>query len=317
MIEKRKKINKKKYVPALIYDLRHNKLLLLMLFPAVLFFIIFSYLPMAGIVLAFREFDFSLGIFKSPWVGLKNFRFFFISGKAFLVTFNTVMYNLAFIIAGTLVNLTIAIVLSEMTGKIYKKIAQTLLLMPYFISWVVVNAILYNILNYEYGQINTLFDKLGIERVDVYGEPAMWKYIIIILNSWKDMGYGSIVYLAAIMGIDREIYEAGEIDGASVFQQIRYITLPSLQPTIIILVLLAVGNIFRGNFQMFYQVVGNNGMLFNATDVIDTFVFRSLIQTREFGMSSAAGFYQSVLCYVILMLANALVRRVDPDYALF
>jgi putative aldouronate transport system permease protein len=227
------------------------------------------------------------------------------------------MYNLAFIIAGTLVNLTIAIVLSEMAGKKYKKTAQTLLLMPYFISWVVVNAILYNILNYEYGQINTLFAKLGMERVDIYGEPGMWKYIIVILNSWKEMGYGSIVYLAAIMGIDREIYEAGEIDGASVFQQIRYITLPSLQPTIIILILLAVGNIFRGNFQMFYLIIGNNGTLFNATDVIDTFVFRSLIQTREFGMSSAAGFYQSVLCYVILMLANSLVRRVDPDYALF
>jgi putative aldouronate transport system permease protein len=204
-----------------------------------------------------------------------------------------------------------------MAGKIYKKAAQTLLLMPYFISWVVVNAILFNILNFEYGQLNAFLVQAGLEPVDVYGKPEVWKYILVILNTWKGMGYGSIVYLAAIMGIDREIYEAAEIDGASVFQQIRFITLPSLRPTIIILLLLAVGGIFRGNFDMFYQTIGNNGTLFNATDVIDTFVFRSLIQTREFGMSSAAGLYQSVLCFVILMLVNAAVRKVDPDYALF
>jgi putative aldouronate transport system permease protein len=288
-----------------------------MMLPAVLFFFIFSYIPMAGVVLAFKELDFSLGIFGSPWSGLKNFRFFFVSGKAFLVTFNTVMYNLAFIAIGTIINLVIAVVLSEMAGKIYKKAAQTLLLMPYFISWVVVNAILFNILNFEYGQLNSFLVKAGLEPVDVYGKPEAWKYILVILNTWKGMGYGSIVYLAAIMGIDREIYEAAEIDGASVFQQIRFITLPSLRPTIIILLLLAVGGIFRGNFDMFYQTVGNNGTLFNATDVIDTFVFRSLIQTREFGMSSAAGLYQSVLCFVILMLVNAAVRKVDPEYALF
>jgi putative aldouronate transport system permease protein len=204
-----------------------------------------------------------------------------------------------------------------MAGKFYKKVCQTLLLMPYFISWVVVNAILYNILNFEYGQMNTILTRLGLESVDVYGQPGYWKYIIVIINLWKGMGYGSIVYLAAIMGIDREIYEASDIDGASVFQQIWYITLPSLKPTIIILVLLSIGNIFRGNFDMFYQIIGNNGMLFNATDVIDTFVFRSLVQVRELGMSAAAGFYQSVLCFVILMISNAAVRRVESDYALF
>jgi putative aldouronate transport system permease protein len=272
---------------------------------------------MAGIILAFKELDFSLGIFNSPWAGLKNFRFFFVSGKAFLVTFNTVMYNLAFIITGTFLNLFIAIILSEMAGKIYKKIAQTLLLMPYFISWVVVNAILFSIFNYEYGQMNTLLIKLGMGRIDIYGKPEAWKYILIILNAWKSMGYGAIVYLAAIMGIDREIYEAADIDGASVFHQIRYITIPSLQPTIIILFLLAVGRIFRGNFDMFYQTIQNNGMLFNATDVIDTFVFRSLIYSNDLGMSSAAGLYQSVLCFVILMLVNMLVRKIEPDYALF
>jgi putative aldouronate transport system permease protein len=288
-----------------------------MLFPAVLFFFIFSYLPMAGIVLAFKELDFSLGIFKSPWVGLNNFRFFFISGKAFRVTFNTVMYNTAFIISTTVLNLIIAIVLSEMSGKTFKKITQTLLLMPYFISWVVVNAILFNILNYEFGQINAFFDMAGKARVDIYGEPDVWKYIIVTLNAWKGMGYGSIVYLAAIMGIDREMYEAAEIDGASILQQICHITLPSLMPTVIILLLLAVGGIFRGNFDMFYQIIQNNGILFDATDVIDTFVFRSLIDTKEFGMSSAAGLYQSALCFVILMLVNAGVRKIDPDYALF
>jgi putative aldouronate transport system permease protein len=308
---------KKNILHTLVFDIKYNKLLLLMLTPAVFFFILFSYLPMAGIVLAFKELDFSLGIFNSPWTGLKNFEFFFVSGRAFLVTFNTVMYNLAFIITGTFLNLSIAIVLSEMAGKIYKKIAQTLLLMPYFISWVVVNAILFGIFNYEYGQMNVLLTKLGMERIDIYGKPEAWKYILIILNAWKSMGYGAIVYLAAIMGIDREIYEAADIDGASIFQQIRYITIPSLQPTIIILFLLAIGRIFRGNFDMFYQTIQNNGMLFNATDVIDTFVFRSLINSNDFGMSSAAGFYQSILCFVILILVNMLVRKIEPDYALF
>jgi putative aldouronate transport system permease protein len=272
---------------------------------------------MAGAVLAFKELDFSLGIFGSKWTCLKNFEYFFVSGKAFLVTFNTVMYNIAFIGIGTVINLTIAIILSEMSGRIFKKAAQTMLLMPYFISWVVVTAILYNILNYEYGQLNTVLKSFGMEPVDVYTEPKYWKYILVILNTWKSMGYGSIVYLAAIMGIDREIYEASEIDGASVMQQIWYITLPSLKPTIIILLLLNIGHIFRGNFDMFYQTIQNNGTLFDATDVIDTFVFRSLIYAHEFGMSAAVGLYQSVLCFFILNLVNSLVRKVDPDYKLF
>jgi len=288
-----------------------------MVLPAVCFFVLFSYVPMGGIVLAFKNLDYSLGIFKSPWVGFENFTFFFQSGKAFLVTRNTVLYNTAFICVNTVLNLTVAILLSEMSSRLFKKAAQTMLLLPYFVSWVVVSAILYNLLNYEYGILNTFLTTLGFQAVDVYGNPGVWKYILVALNAWKDVGYGSIVYLAAIMGIDREIYEAAEIDGATAFKKIFHITLPSLRPTIIILILLAIGNIFRGNFGMFYQVIGNNGTLFNATDVIDTFVFRSLIQTREYGMSAAAGFYQSVLCFVILMLSNTIVKKIDPDYALF
>jgi putative aldouronate transport system permease protein len=288
-----------------------------MLIPALAYYFIFSYLPMAGVVLAFKDLDFSLGIFGSKWTGFKNFEFFFVSGKAFLVTLNTVMYNVAFISIGTFMNITIAIILSEMTGRIFKKAAQTMLLMPYFISWVVVSAILFNILNYEFGQFNTILKSLGKEPVDVYGEPLYWKYILVALHVWKGMGYGSIVYLAAIMGIEREMYEAAEIDGATIWQQIWYITLPSLKPTIIILLLLSVGGIFRGNFDMFYQTIQNNGPLFDATDVIDTFVFRSLIFTKEFGMSAAAGLYQSVLCFCILNLVNSLVRKIDPEYRLF
>lgn len=308
---------KRKNEPAILYDIRKNKSLLLMVLPAVCFFVLFSYVPMGGIVLAFKNLDYSLGIFKSPWVGFENFTFFFQSGKAFLVTRNTVLYNTAFICVNTVLNLTVAILLSEMSSRLFKKAAQTMLLLPYFVSWVVVSAILYNLLNYEYGILNTFLTTLGFQAVDVYGNPGVWKYILVALNAWKDVGYGSIVYLAAIMGIDREIYEAAEIDGATAFKKIFHITLPSLRPTIIILILLAIGNIFRGNFGMFYQVIGNNGTLFNATDVIDTFVFRSLIQTREYGMSAAAGFYQSVLCFVILMLSNTIVKKIDPDYALF
>ena len=305
------------FMGAITREFGRRRALYLMAAPGLGLLFIFSYMPMVGIVVAFKDYTIAGGIFGSPWVGFGNFRFFFISGKALLVTRNTVLYNTAFIVVNTVLNLLVAIVLSEIRSKHFKKVSQTLLLMPYFVSWVVVNAMLYNMLNYEFGQVRGLFDLLALPPVDVYGTPSAWKYIIVILNAWKEVGYGSIVYLAAIMSIDREIYEASDIDGASIFHQIRYITLPCLKPTVIILVLLAIGSIFRGNFGMFYQIVNNNGTLFNATDVIDTFVFRSLIQTKEYGMSAAAGLYQSVLCFAILMLSNYVVKRVDPDYSLF
>lgn len=288
-----------------------------MLLPAVAYFLIFSYLPMTGVVIAFKEFTYDGGIFKSPWVGLKNFRFFFESGQALRVTLNTVLYNGTFLIVNTILQLLVAIVLSELAGRGFKKTLQSALLLPHFISWVIVGAFVYNLLNYRYGALNSLLTALGMDPIDVYSLPAAWKYIIVFFNAWKGVGYGSIVYLAAILGIDRSIYEAAEMDGANIFQKIRYITLPELRSTIIIMTLMSIGGIFRGDFSMFYQLVGNNGLLFNATDVIDTFVFRSLMTSQEFGMSAAVGLYQSVLCFILIMITNRTVKKIDPDSALF
>ena len=307
----------KKSFGKIAYDLKNNRSLLLMLIPAILFFFVFAYLPMSGIVIAFKSLDYAKGIFGSPWVGFDNFEFFFKSGQAFIVSRNTILYNSVFIVVNTVLQITVAIFLSELSKKRFKKVSQTMLLMPYFVSWVVVTAFVYNMLNYEYGIYNNIRAIFGAEAVDVLGEAQAWKYIIVFLNSWKEVGYGSIIYLAAISSIEREMYESAEIDGANMFQQVFKITIPSLKPTIIILVLLGVGRIFRGNFEMFYQLIGNNGTLYNSTDVIDTFVFRSLINSQDFGMASSAGLYQSVLCFVILMVTNYAIKRINPDYALF
>jgi putative aldouronate transport system permease protein len=189
--------------------------------------------------------------------------------------------------------------------------------LPYFISWVVVGAIAYNLFNYDYGTINVLLNAIGLESIDIYNTAAYWPVILVVVSAWKTLGYGTIMYLAAITSIDTEMYEAAEIDGANVFQRIRKITIPNLYPTLIILVLLAIGNIFRGDFGMFYNLVGNNGLLFSSTDVIDTFVFRMLTTSNEIGMSAAAGFYQSILGFATIMLANYAVRKYDKDRALF
>ena len=211
----------------------------------------------------------------------------------------------------------LAILISEIGGKYFKKLTQTAMFLPYFISWVVVGIIAYNMLNLENGTINSMIAKIGGEKFNFYGSTFVWPFIMIFVSAWKNVGYGTVLYLAAIMGIDTETYEAAKIDGANIFQRIFKVTIPSLIPTMIILTLLAIGNIFRGDFQMFYQIIGNNGPLFNATDVIDTFTFRSLIQSGEVGMSAASCLYQSVFCFITIMISNFLVKKYDKDYSLF
>lgn len=302
---------------SILKELKKNKVLLLMLLPAFLYFFIFSYIPMGGVVLAFKNYNFRDGIFGSPFVGFDNFKYFFLSGQAFRVTRNTILYNLGFIVVNTTLQMGMAILISEVSKKYFKKIAQTAMFLPYFISWVVVGVIAYNILNVENGTINGILSKLGSEKFNFYGSTYVWPFILIFVSAWKNVGYGTVLYLAAIMGIDSEIYEAAKIDGANIFQRIFKVTIPCLVPTLVILTLLAIGNIFRGDFQMFYQLIGNNGPLFNVTDVIDTFTFRSLIQSGEVGMSAAAGLYQSVFCFVTIMITNYIVKRYDNDYSLF
>lgn len=302
---------------ALIKEWTKNKALFAMVMPAIIYYFLFAYLPLAGMVLAFKSYRFDSGIFGSPWSGFKNFEFFFKSGKAWLVTSNTVLYNAVFIVSGLILQLLVAIVIAEIAGRYVKKLIQTTLLFPFFLSWVVVGSFVYNLFNYDFGSINGMLKYVGIGSVDFYGNPDYWSYILVFFNNWRYIGYNSLIYLAVIVSIDKSLFEAAEIDGAGIFQRIRAITLPLMIPTIMILLLLAIGNIFRGNFDLFYQIVGNNGLLFDATDVIDTYVFRSLIYSQDIGMSAAAGLYQSVLCFAIILFSNFVVKKVQPDYSLF
>ena len=300
-----------------LMDLIKNRSFLIMLLPAIIYLVIFAYLPMTGIILAFKKYTYTGGIFGSPWNGLRNFVFFFKSGQAFIVTRNTVLYNLLFISFNTVLQVTVAILITEVSGRYFKKITQSMMFLPYFISWVVVSVIAFNILSYDVGIINSAVHSLGGEKVSFYSEQKFWPAILTLFQAWKGVGYGSIIYLAAIMGIDTEMYEAARIDGANVFQRIFKITVPQLKPTIIILFLLAMGGIFRGNFDMFYNIIGSNGLLYNTTDVIDTFTFRALMTNSDFGMSAASGLFQSVCCFFTIMIVNKLIKIYEKDYALF
>ena len=291
--------------------------LLLMLFPAVVFFIIFWYVPMFGAVIAFKKYDYALGIFKSPWAGFSNFEYLFRSGKLLKLAFNTVSYNVAFIVVGMVSAVALSIILSEMTGKTYKKICQTFMFLPYFISWVCVGAIAYNLLNTRYGFINSVVTSLGGQKIDFYTSPSKWPFIRVIAGTWKGLGYNTVGYLAAIAGIDAEIYEAAEIDGASVMQRIFRITVPCLLPTMVTILLLNVGGIFYGNFDMFWNLVGSNFLRDAATAVIDTYVYRCLMNGTSFGMTGAAGLLQSGIGLVVILSVNAIVKKINSDSALF
>lgn len=290
---------------------------LLMLAPAVIYTLLFAYYPMTGIVMAFKKYNYAGGIWGSPWNGLENFRFFFMSGQAGIVTRNTVLYNLLFISVGTITQVAVAVFLTEIHGKRFRKISQSMMFLPYFISWVIVGVMAFNIFSSDYGFLNNLIVKLGGEKIAFYAIPQAWPFILLFFNIWKGVGYGSVMYLAAIMGIDTSIYEAAAIDGANVFQRIFMVTIPMIMPTMTILLLMSVGGIFRGNFDMFYNLVGNNGLLYNYTDVIDTLSVRALLSSNDFGMSAAIGLFQSLLCFLTVTIVNKLVSIYDRDYALF
>lgn len=315
-IVKALKENKKGKVP-FWKTVKKHWMLLAMLAPAIIYVIVFSYIPMTGIVLAFKNYQYAGGIYGSPWNGLDNFKSLIVAGKLGQVTRNTLLYNIAFLILGVIFEMGSAILLNEIFGKVFKKVAQSFMFLPYFISWVVAGAIMYNIFNYEKGVFNHLLNMFGAEPFDLYNTPMAWPIILIFLKLWKQTGYGSVVYLAAITGLDQEMFEAASIDGANVWQKIRYITIPSLIPTMMILVLMGIGNIFRGDFGLFYQTVKSSAILQPVTDVIDTYVFRLLINNSDIGVSAAAGLYQSVLCFLTITICNKLVKKVDPDYALY
>lgn len=311
---KKRKVKKK----GLLWDLKKNWLLWLFLTPALVFFLFNNYLPMAGIYFAFTDFNFKGGIFGSPFVGLENFKFLLIGNVLGRLTINTILYNIAFILLGNIFQLAIAIIISQLSGKVFKKINQTLILMPHFVSFVVLNVIAYNLLNFDTGLINNLVSNvLNGERISFYTEAKWWPFILVAFNIWKGLGYGSVTYLATITGISQEYYEAAKVDGATVFQQIRYITIPAVKPTFIILLVYAMGKITRGQFELFYQLVGNNGMLYSTTDILDTYIYRATMNSVDYGIGTALGLYQSVLGLTIVMLVNYFIKRKEPEYALF
>ena len=278
------------------YQARKTATLFLMATPAIILIILFAYFPMSGLILAFKSYRFDKGVFGSAWNGLENFRYLFQSGTGYLITKNTILYNILNLVTSQLLAIVLAIFITEINNVLFKKITQSVIFLPYFISWVIVGTFVFNFFNYETGVLNSVLKTFGMEPVNMYSKPGAWPWIICFFNAWKWAGYNSVIYIAAITGIDSEPYEAAEIDGANIFQRIWYITLPGILPTVITMFLLQVGRILRGDFEMFYQIVGNNGQLFNATDVIDTYVFRSLLQNSNLGMTTAASLYQSV-CY--------------------
>jgi len=303
--------------PGLYSRFMKNKLLWLMLIPAIAYFIIFAYIPMVGIWLAFTKFDFRLGFFKSPFVGLKNFDYLFKSGIFGRLLKNTILYNLAFLLGGNIVQIICAVFLGEIKHKRFVKTSQSVIFLPYFISYVLVGLFSYALFNIDNGVINTILRSLGLAEYNFYLKPQAWPFIIVAIQIWKGLGYGSVVYLSVISGIDQEIYESARIDGATKWQQISYITLPMIKPTFILLVMFNLGSILKGQFQLFYQLIGNNGLLYNATDIIDTYVYRSLTVNFDIGMGSAAGVFQSVFGCILVLSVNALVKHYNEDLALF
>jgi putative aldouronate transport system permease protein len=300
-----------------LHKLSRSRVLLLMCFPAILFFFLFNYLPMPGAYIAFTKFNYAKGIFASPFVGWKNFEFLFTSGQLTLLLRNTVLYNIAFILLSNLAQVSFAILLNEVQSRWFKKTTQSMLFLPYFISDVLVSLLVYNLINYDYGFISSLVRESGGLMPKYYSMPGAWPYIIVMVNLWKVTGYGTVIYFAAITSIDTAMLEAARVDGANGFQRIRYILLPCLKPTVIILLLFAMGGIVRGNFGLFYNLVGNNALLYNTTDIIETYVYRALMNNFNFSQGSAVGLFQSVVGFAIVMIANSVVRHIEPDYSLF
>lgn len=294
-----------------------------MTLPGLLLLVAFHYLPIGGILIAFKNYSYSGGSFfrnfaVSPWIGLDNFAFFLKTPDAYIITRNTILYNLAFIVLGTLISVLLAVAFNELRNRRLAKIYQTTILLPYFLSWIAVSYLFFGFLSADKGILNHLvLEPLGLEAVDWYNQSAYWPFILIFANVWKYAGYNCIIYLAAIIGIDNEYYEAAALDGASKWQQTRYITIPSLSVIITLMVLLGIGRMFFADFGLFFQVPMNSGAIFDVTNVIDTFVYRALMNSGDIGMSSAASTFQAFVGFVLVVLSNWIVKRIDRDKAIF
>lgn len=295
----------------------NSRVLILMCVPAILYFIAFSYAPLPGIYVAFVNYNYRKGIFGSQFVGLKNFDFVAKSGKLWALTKNTILFNLAFIVLDNLLAVTVAILLKEIQSKMFRKVSQTMMFLPYFISQVLVGLLVFSLLNSDTGFLNVVLTKIGAEPLRLYKNGDPWPFIIVLVHLWQKTGYNSVVYFAAIMGIDSAIIEASMIDGANGWQKIRHIILPSLRPTIVILLLFALGGIVKGDFGLFWNLVGRNPILYNQIDIIEMYVYRATVSDFNFSTASAVGLYQSLIGFVLVITVNAIVKKLEPDYSLF
>lgn len=304
--KKKKYKNWKRWVPFYLMGL-----------PGFIYLFINNYLPLIGLQVAFKNYKFNSGIWGSKWIGLKNFEFLFKTGDAFVMIRNTLLYNLFWIFLGVIVGVGSALLLNEVMNQKAKKYYQTVILMPYLISAVVVAYLVFAYLAPETGLFNSIIKTFGGKEINWYAETKYWPFILTFVSQWKGIGFGMILYLSSIVGIDTSLYEAASLDGATRWQQHRKITIPLLKPTIIMLVILSMGQIFRSDFGLFYQVPMNQGALYNVTQTIDTYVYRALLQRNDIGMSSAASFIQSVVGFIFIMTANQIVRKLDSKSSLF
>lgn len=293
-----------------------------MALPGIVWLLILAYLPMAGNIIAFKDYRFHpdgffASVLTSDWVGWDNFKFLFSTSDAWVITRNTILYNFVFIVLGLFFAVTFAIVLSQLVNQKLAKVYQTGMLFPHFLSWVIVSYFVFTFLSMDRGFLNNILHWFGAESISWYNEPKYWPFILTFTNLWKNVGFSSIIYLAAIAGINKDYYDAAMVDGANKWQQIRHITLPALTPLMVILTILEVGKIFRADFGLFYQVPRDTGTIYSVTNVIDTYIYRGLMQLGDIGMTTAAGLYQSVVGLILVLLTNYIVKKIDEDNALF
>ena len=310
---------KKHVLHNFILEIKNNGTIYLLALPGMLLLFFFNYLPMIGIIISFKNFNFSDGIFKSPWAEpiYNNFIYLFTSEQTFRATRNTLLLNLIFMITGTIAAVVLALLLNEIKGNKFRKLSQSCTFLPYFMSWIIVSVFAYSLFTYDTGALNNILGKFGIPKVDWYSSSGLWPIIMSIIAIWKNAGYNAVLYLATLTGIDSTYYEAAEIDGASRFRRIWHISIPMLVPTIIVLNLLAIGRIMNADFGFFYGIIGDNSALFPTTDVLDTLIFRNLRQLGDVGMASAAGFYQSVIAFILVLASNKLADRYEKGSSLF
>lgn len=290
----------------------------LMLLPAMIYFTINNYLPMYGVTIAFRKLDYKLGILNSPFNGFENFRFLFASGNMGPVIRNTILYNIAFIIIGTIFPITVAILFNEIRNKMAKKMYQTIILLPYLMSMVIVSYLVFAFLSADNGFINkSILEPLTGHTVSFYQEKAYWPFILTFVSQWKGIGFAMVLYLSSILGISSDYYEAARMDGATKLQQIKHITLPFLKPTVIMMTILSVSRICSSDFGLFYQIPKNSGTIYSVTQTIDTYVYNALMNQNNISMSSAASVLQAIIGFILVITANLVIRKISREDAMF